>query len=133
MSTGPQVTNVRVICVGWCDDGLIDVSVNMIDDQVRLRRVGVILRGVGCDPRIAGNPMSSMRIPVTAVATVERVRAAKGSAPTTSSVADPHLVLRGRSRAGDDGRVRTGVQVALEAATPSPVPIRRHNKELIPI
>ena len=52
--------------------------------------------------------MSGMRIAVTAVATVERLRAAKGSAPTTSSVADPHLVLRGRSRAGDDGRVRTG-------------------------
>jgi hypothetical protein len=67
----------------------IAVSVNLIDDQVRLRRVGVILRGVGCVPRIAGNPMSSMRIAVTAVATVGRVRAAKGNAPTTSSVADP--------------------------------------------
>lgn len=33
MSTGPQATIVRVICVGWCDDGLIAVSVNLIDDK----------------------------------------------------------------------------------------------------
>ncbi len=42
--------------------------------------------------------MSSMRMAVTAATTVEMVMAAKGSTPTTSRLADPHLVLRRRAR-----------------------------------
>ncbi len=60
-------------------------------DEALYRVAGAALGRVGGAPKIEGNPMSSMRMAVTAATTVEMVMAAKGSTPTTSRLGTPTL------------------------------------------